>query len=73
VTRTNPTPLSYRPEVAASVLGVSRAKLYKMIAKGDLKSYKLGTATLIRHEDLAKLLDGAELSPSTKAAQTSMR
>ena len=68
-----PTPLTYRPEVAARVLGVSRATLYRMIAKGNLSAYKLGTATVIRHEDLARLVEGAELSSSTKAAQASIR
>lgn len=60
-----PTPLSYRPEAAARVLGVSRATIYRMIAKGDLTPCKLGTETLIRHDDLARLLEGPEPSPST--------
>ena len=60
-----PTPLSYRPEAAARVLGVSRATIYRMIAKGDLTPRKLGAATVIRHEDLARLLDDPEPSPTT--------
>ncbi len=68
-----PTPLSYRPKEAAAMLGVSRSTIYQMIADGDLPARKLGMATLIRHEDLARVLDAAELSPSTKAAQASMR
>lgn len=66
---TAPTPLTYRPEVAARVLGVSRATLYRMIAKGDLNAYKLGTATVIRHDDLVKLVEGLEPLAGTKAAQ----
>lgn len=68
-----PTPLTYRPEVAARVLGVSRATLYRMIAKGDLNAYKIGAATVIRHADLSRLVEAAEFAPSTKAAQDSIR
>lgn len=71
--QTEPTPIAYRPEVAARVLGVSRTTLYRMIAKGDLKAHKLGTATVIRHADLSRLVDAAELVPSTKADQNSIR
>lgn len=66
-------PITYRPDAAARALGVSRATLYRLIAKGDLSAYKLGNATVIRHEDLARLVEGAELSSSTKAAQASIR
>ena len=40
-----------------------------MIAKGDLNVDSLEGATVIRHDDLVKFVDGLELVSGTKAAQ----
>lgn len=37
---------------AADQLGISRAKLYAMIAGGEIKALKIGRRTLIAFEDL---------------------
>lgn len=66
-------PLAYRPKDAATVLGVSRSTIYQMIADGQLVARKLGTATVIPHSELARVLDGAALSAATKAAQASIK
>ena len=50
-------PLAYRPKDAALALGVSRSQIYRMIAEGVIKAYKLGGATLIRHDDLSRVLE----------------
>lgn len=65
--------LAYRPKEAAAALGVSRSTIYEMIADGKLEARKLGGATLIRHEELVRVLEGAPLADATKAAQASIR
>jgi excisionase family DNA binding protein len=66
-------PLAYKPGGAARKLGLSRATIYNMLSDGRLSSIKIGATTLIRHEELERLLDEAPLSPHTKFAQASMR
>jgi excisionase family DNA binding protein len=41
---------------AAKAYGVSRATLYELAKKGELKIYKLGGRSLLRVEDLEALL-----------------
>jgi excisionase family DNA binding protein len=41
---------------AASVLGVSRPTIYRLIARGELPIFKLGSRTLILRTDLENLL-----------------
>ena len=54
--RKKPAPLFpaayYRPQHAGDIIGVSRSTIYGMIAKGKLRTAKVGAATVIRHEDL---------------------
>ncbi len=52
--------LAYRPKDAAYAIGVSVSTVYGMIARGSLKTVKLGTATVIRHEDLVSVLETGE-------------
>lgn len=52
-----PEVLSYSVSGACRALGCGRTKLYQLIAEGRLKPKKLGVKTLIRHSDLARLLD----------------
>ncbi|MCJ2012152.1 helix-turn-helix domain-containing protein [Methylobacterium sp. J-076] len=60
-------PFTYRPKYAARMLGVSRSTLYQMIAEHRLKVYKLEAATIIRYDDLMRLVDGAEPTSATAA------
>jgi excisionase family DNA binding protein len=43
------------PEEAAAVLGVSRASLYRALARGELPRRKGGRRTLVAVADLARL------------------
>lgn len=65
--------LAYRPKDAAAVLGIGLSTIYRMIADGQIEAKKLGTSTIIRYEELVRVLDGAPLADATKAAQTSIR
>ena len=51
------TPFSFsmRTEVDAVVL--SRATLYKYIQAGDMETFKVGTKTLIRADELSRFID----------------
>lgn len=42
---------------AASMLSISRPTIYRMIARGELATFKLGSRTLILRADLEALLD----------------
>jgi len=50
------TRLAYSPSEGAQVLGISRSKIYELIAAGDLKVIKLGSRTLILHLELVRFL-----------------
>jgi len=52
--------LSYRMDEAAKAVGLSKATLYRLIDKGELKTLKVGSRTLIRREVLEAFLDRAE-------------
>ena len=65
--------LAYRPKDAADMIGLSKSTIYQMIKDGKIQSRKIGGATVICHDELTRILDGAPLSPTTKAAQASMR
>lgn len=58
--------LAFRPEEAAEAIGVSRSQIYKEIKEGRVKSFKYGAATLIRREELEKLID--QLDPGGPAS-----
>ena len=55
------TRLAYSPSEGAQVLGISRSKIYELIAAGDLKVIKLGSRTLVPHSELLRFL--ASLGP----------
>ncbi|WP_313473005.1 helix-turn-helix domain-containing protein [Brevundimonas sp.] len=59
MTRDAPIPakLSYGIREAGQALGVSRPTLYRMIGRGELATFKLGSRTLIRRTELDALLD----------------
>ena len=50
------TRLAYSPSEGAQVLGISRSKIYELIAANDLKVIKLGSRTLILHSELVRFL-----------------
>jgi excisionase family DNA binding protein len=58
---TAPEPLAYRPRVAAEIIGVSRSQLYNLIAAGEIKAHKSGTATLILRAEIERYVAGLPL------------
>lgn len=60
--------MAYRPKDAAKVIGISVTQLYRLIADGKLISCKFGGATIIRHEELQRVLDEHAV-PVTKVTQ----
>jgi excisionase family DNA binding protein len=59
---TRSTPLLLSPIEAALTLGISRSTLYELMAKGLLRSVRIGRARRICHADVERLSDtGASL------------
>ena len=56
------TPLSYRVDDAAALIGVSHSKVWTLIGEGRLPARKLDGSTIIRHEDLVAFIDGLPLA-----------
>lgn len=53
-----PTPkLSYNVNEAAKAVGVGRTKLYELINRGDLQTFRLDGRTLIRADVLTSFVD----------------
>jgi excisionase family DNA binding protein len=48
--------LAYNVGEAKAALGISRATLYRLIERGELRTFKIGTRTLITHEEMDGLL-----------------
>jgi excisionase family DNA binding protein len=48
---------AYRPMKAAKVLGLSRSKIYELLAEGRLESVKIGRARLIKVSSIQALLN----------------
>lgn len=54
---THPTPpIAVSPDEAARLAGIGRTSLYAALAKGDLKSIKIGTRRLIKIEAIHEWL-----------------
>jgi excisionase family DNA binding protein len=49
-------PLAYRVEQAALVVGLSKSKVWDLIAEGRIRARKEGAATLVLHDDLVSYL-----------------
>ena len=49
-------PLLWPPTVAAQRLGISRAKLYELMASGQLASLKIGSRRLIPDDELRRFI-----------------
>lgn len=53
-----PTPkLSYNVNEAAQAVGVGRTKLYELINRGELQTFRLDGRTLIRADVLSSFVD----------------
>jgi len=50
------TRLAYSPSESAQVLGISRSKVYELIAARDLKVIKLGSRTLVLRSELVRFV-----------------
>lgn len=50
-------PLLHPIPDAQSQLGVSRSLLYKKIASGEIQTVKIGSRTLIAHDELVRYVD----------------
>lgn len=55
----NPRRLAYGVAEAATTLSVGKSTIWRWIHDGRLRTVKLGGRTLVRHEDLVRLLDEA--------------
>jgi excisionase family DNA binding protein len=49
-------PIAVSPDEAARLAGIGRTSLYAALAKGDLKSIKIGTRRLIKIEAIHEWL-----------------
>jgi excisionase family DNA binding protein len=49
--------LLFTIQETSKALGISRARLYELLAAGDVKACKLGHRTMIRAEDLKRFAD----------------
>lgn len=50
------TPLTVRVPTAVRLTGISRSKLYELIASGDVDMVKIGSVTLITFSSLEELI-----------------
>lgn len=55
--------LLFRPEEAAEVLGLGRTKVYELIASGELRSVKIGSARRVSAVALTEFV--ASLDPAS--------
>jgi excisionase family DNA binding protein len=63
-----PPPLAYTVRAAVAASGLSRSRLYELISAGLLPVVRIGKRVLIRHQDLAALIDSHLTKPRGKAA-----
>ena len=69
-------PLAYSVPGAAQALGVSKATVWRLVAAGELRTFKLGARTLIAAGDLLSLIErqlGAEPNPPADAGRAASR
>lgn len=48
--------LSYRPEEAAKIIGCSRDTIFKLLASGQLKGWKIGAARFISADEIRRFI-----------------
>jgi excisionase family DNA binding protein len=51
------TPIAYSIADAARSLGVGRTKLYELVGQGEIAVVKIGSRTLVPHNELVAFLD----------------
>jgi excisionase family DNA binding protein len=49
--------LLFTIQETSKALGISRARLYELLASGDVKACKLGHRTMVRAEELKRFSD----------------
>ena len=52
--------LSYRPDEAARLLGCSRDTIFKLLATGELKGWKINTARFISSGEIRRFITERE-------------
>ena len=57
-------PISVRIPDAVRMTGLSRSKIYSLIAAGDLEAAKVGRSTVITIESLKAVIQARRISPS---------
>jgi excisionase family DNA binding protein len=55
-------PLCLRIPAACAFVGISRSKLYELIASGEIETVKLGTATLVLTASLRALIEALRVA-----------
>ena len=56
VVQSPPPPLAVSPAVAGAMVGLCRASIYNLVARGELKAVKIGRATRIPVAELERLV-----------------
>jgi excisionase family DNA binding protein len=56
-TNTGLTRIAYSPLDAAAAIGLSRAQLYVLMARGEIPAFKAGSRTLVKASDLQAFID----------------
>lgn len=51
------TPMAYSVVDAARVLGIGKSKLYELVKQGEIETIKIGSRTLVLHDQLAAFVD----------------
>lgn len=67
------TPLSYRVDDAATMLGIGKSKVWELISTGRLGARKIDGATVILHSALVDFLDASPQAEARYTAQASIK
>lgn len=49
--------MAYSVVDAARVLGIGKSKLYELVKQGEIETIKIGSRTLVLHDELAAFVD----------------
>jgi excisionase family DNA binding protein len=58
-------PITVRVREACRLTGISRSKLYELIAAGEIQIIKVGTTTLVPVTSLTRFLSSRPIKPSS--------
>jgi predicted DNA-binding transcriptional regulator AlpA len=53
-----PRPIFVRPGQVQAMFGISKTRLYRLVAEGRLHKLKLGACTFLRVEEIERLIGG---------------